>query len=177
MIPFKRHFFAFLIFVFSSLCFSMLTYYFASTIFNDSEDLNRFFWQIVAITSIFNLLFLLIYTIYQQYKARPNRIKTEKAPHKKGDHITLLTVDDNPANLLIIEQHLQGESVVITKANNGDEAFTAFLEHQPDIILMDIEMDGMNGIDATKKYATLNLPQKKRNARRLLLPVHTILTP
>ena len=40
---------------------------------------------------------------------------------------------------------------VIDEASNGEELLQLLTIHQPDIILMDISMPVMNGIDATKK--------------------------
>jgi DNA-binding NarL/FixJ family response regulator len=42
------------------------------------------------------------------------------------------------------------EIEVIGEANNGDEAIAQTSELQPDVILMDLKMPGMNGIDATR---------------------------
>lgn len=43
------------------------------------------------------------------------------------------------------------EVEVIGEANNGEEAIAQTSELQPDVILMDLKMPGMNGIDATRK--------------------------
>lgn len=40
---------------------------------------------------------------------------------------------------------------VIGEANNGEEAITQTRDRQPDVILMDLKMPGMNGIDATRR--------------------------
>jgi DNA-binding NarL/FixJ family response regulator len=43
------------------------------------------------------------------------------------------------------------EIEVIGEANNGDEAIAQTSELKPDVILMDLKMPGMNGIDATRR--------------------------
>jgi DNA-binding NarL/FixJ family response regulator len=41
------------------------------------------------------------------------------------------------------------EIAVVATASNGGEAVAAALEHSPDVVLMDLEMPGQNGIEAT----------------------------
>jgi len=45
---------------------------------------------------------------------------------------------------------------VVDEAGNGDEAITKAAEHQPNVILMDLKMPGMNGIDATRRIHETN---------------------
>ena len=47
------------------------------------------------------------------------------------------------------------EVEVVGEANNGEEAIARVKELQPDVILMDLKMPGMNGIDATRKIHEL----------------------
>ena len=56
----------------------------------------------------------------------------------------ILIVDDEPNNLAALEQILSGDYQLIF-ARNGAEALSAAVKHVPSLILLDIEMPGMNG--------------------------------
>lgn len=57
---------------------------------------------------------------------------------------------------------LQGEGYEVFTATNGEEGVAKAAEEKPDLILMDIVMPKMNGLDACKKIremeATKNIP-------------------
>lgn len=62
---------------------------------------------------------------------------------------SILLIDDHPmlrkgiAQLLDLEDDLE----VVGEANNGQEGIQQALRHEPDLILLDLNMKGMNGID------------------------------
>ena len=63
----------------------------------------------------------------------------------------ILIVDDNEQNLELLRFLLQrtGKSMIL-EASNGDEAVVIAREHVPSLIIMDIEMPVMDGIEALK---------------------------
>jgi len=67
--------------------------------------------------------------------------------------ITLLLVDDHPVVRKGTRDLLEGESDlrVVGEAESGEEAIEKTHELSPDVILMDVSMPGMNGIEATKR--------------------------
>jgi len=69
---------------------------------------------------------------------------------KKAKKIKLLLVDDHPIVLDGIKAHLsaQAEFRVVGDAANGQEAIRKARQLEPDVILMDISMPQMNGIEA-----------------------------
>ena len=64
--------------------------------------------------------------------------------------ITVLAVDDHPLVRDGVNFAIQAESdmKVVAEASNGQEAIDLFRLHRPDVTLMDLQMPGMNGIDA-----------------------------
>ena len=63
----------------------------------------------------------------------------------------ILIVEDNTVNMEYAQTALNmfSKELKIFKANNGKEAYDQYLEHQPDLILMDIVMPVINGYQAT----------------------------
>jgi len=62
---------------------------------------------------------------------------------------TVLVVDDEAVNRLAVRRMLTDYDFEIIEAANGKEACEACLQRRPDLILMDIMMPVMNGLDAT----------------------------
>jgi DNA-binding NarL/FixJ family response regulator len=65
--------------------------------------------------------------------------------------IRLLLVDDQPAvrRGLGIRLHLEPDIQIVGEASTGREALSKVQALSPDVVLMDVEMPGMNGIEAT----------------------------
>ncbi len=62
----------------------------------------------------------------------------------------ILLAEDNEANISTISSYLEAKGYCILVAKNGQEAVDFAKAHQPDLIVMDIQMPGMNGLEATK---------------------------
>lgn len=61
----------------------------------------------------------------------------------------VLVVEDNPLNLELIVEILRGHDISVDTAGDGNEAVAKEKEKSFDLILMDIELPIMDGVEAT----------------------------
>src|SRR5499427_9586652 len=63
----------------------------------------------------------------------------------------ILIVEDIEANRDIIEARLRSHGYELIQAADGEEALTATIRHQPDLILLDVMMPKLDGIEVTRR--------------------------
>jgi len=63
----------------------------------------------------------------------------------------ILLAEDSEANISTFSSYLEAKGYRLVVAKNGQEAVALAKFHQPDLILMDIQMPKMNGLEATKQ--------------------------
>ena len=63
---------------------------------------------------------------------------------------TVLVVEDQPDNRRIIRDMLAPTDYEIMEAESGEEALEAIAKQQPDLILMDIQLPEISGLEVTK---------------------------
>ncbi len=68
----------------------------------------------------------------------------------------ILVVEDDPAVLEVIRMMLNGNECQVLTARNGKEAVDLYRFAKPDIVLMDVEMPVMDGVQATKEILKLD---------------------
>ena len=64
---------------------------------------------------------------------------------------TILYVEDNPENRMLVRRVLVAEKYALHEANNAGQALDILKSNQPDLILMDINMPDMDGYTLTAK--------------------------
>lgn len=76
--------------------------------------------------------------------------------------VRVLLVDDDPLVRTGLSMILDGADgiAVVGEASDGDEAVPQVLSHRPDVVVMDIRMRKVNGIEATRKVLMLPSPPK-----------------
>jgi len=64
---------------------------------------------------------------------------------------TILYVEDNEMNRKIVRDLLKRTSYSLIEAHDGEAGVALALEKRPDLILMDIQLPKISGLDATRK--------------------------
>ena len=73
---------------------------------------------------------------------------------------TILIVEDEQALLKVYAERFSEEGFLVLKASNGQEGLDTALREKPDIILMDISIPDISGIELTKQICK-NYPEIK----------------
>jgi DNA-binding NtrC family response regulator len=60
---------------------------------------------------------------------------------------SLLVVDDDPEVIEIVRRTFEGETVTVQAASSAEEALNRLSREPPDVILMDVRLPGMNGLE------------------------------
>ncbi len=82
-------------------------------------------------------------------KALEDKNSIDQTSVKLPEDCTILVAEDTESNFKLIEAMI-GKTYKLIRASNGVEAVSLFNELQPDLILMDIKMPEMNGLEATQ---------------------------
>ena len=69
---------------------------------------------------------------------------------QEGTPKTILVVEDNDLNLKLFGDLLEMSGYHVLKAREGMEALRLVREHRPDLIVMDIQLPGVSGLEVTK---------------------------
>jgi PAS domain S-box-containing protein len=89
--------------------------------------------------------------------ARPERVTPTSPVNSPMDEfegpqlpVEILIVDDRPENLLALEAILEPLGQTIVRAGSGDEALRKLLSHNVAMILLDVQMPGINGFETAR---------------------------
>jgi DNA-binding NarL/FixJ family response regulator len=71
----------------------------------------------------------------------------------ESDVISLMLVDDHfvVRSGLASSLELEADLAIVAEADRGEDALALYKKHHPDLVLMDLQLPGINGIDATRE--------------------------
>lgn len=86
------------------------------------------------------------------------------------NEIRLVLVDDHDVVRTSLKMYLESHRGfrVVGEANNGETALQVILDNQPDVVVMDITMPGMSGLEATRRIKV-----SSPNCKVLALTIHS----
>ena len=76
---------------------------------------------------------------------------TSHTQEKQAMKEKILIVEDNSLNMRLLEMVLRAKNYTLLKATNGEEALDMAMRERPDLIIMDIQLPKMSGLEVTRK--------------------------
>ncbi|MBW3589912.1 MAG: response regulator transcription factor [Actinobacteria bacterium] len=83
-----------------------------------------------------------------------------------GEMVRVLIAEDHPMmrEAIVARLLLDGNITVVGEASDGNELLDLYDEHRPDVVLVDVQMPGLSGVEATKV-----IKEKDPEARIIIL--------
>ncbi len=69
--------------------------------------------------------------------------------------LKILVCDDDPMVRLLARECIEAEGMLVLEAEDGLEAISAYKEHQPDLIFLDVDMPELDGLQACEQIRAL----------------------
>lgn len=96
----------------------------------------------------------------------------EASPKYRGQSLNILVVEDNQINRLVVQEMLSREGHTVTLAHDGIEGTECAAKERYDLILMDISMPRLDGVEASKRIRAMKGGSSK--SRIIALTAHAL---
>src|SRR4030065_1609700 len=73
-----------------------------------------------------------------------------------GDAVRVMVIDDEPLMRITIQDALMAEGYKVTPADTGEKGLTLLMEKQADILITDLKLPDIDGIQILKEVKTTN---------------------
>jgi two-component system sensor histidine kinase BarA len=104
----------------------------------------------------------------------PKQQRTDTSPPLSSRAPHLLCVDDNPANLLLVQTLLEDMGAKVLAVDSGYAAVKAIQKETFDLVLMDVQMPGMDGRQATEAIRAWEVEQQRTSLPIVALTAHAM---
>jgi PAS domain S-box-containing protein len=103
-------------------------------------------------------LYALLSAMFTTEKQQPQKITVIPTIEKIGDAATIMVVEDEPINMMLITEVLGKMGFSVIKATNGKQALETLVQQEPQLIFMDVNMPEMDGYTTTRLIRQLPEP-------------------
>ena len=85
---------------------------------------------------------------------------TDRRSSSTNRFLSILVAEDNPVNQKLVSRLLEREGHTVTLASNGRQAVELAAQSRFDVILMDVEMPDLDGLEATRQVRTREIGKR-----------------
>ena len=103
-------------------------------------------------------VYSLLCSITAGHSLREEEITNKPSIEKIADAVTIMVVEDDPINMMLITEVLRKMGFDILRATNGKQALEVLPQYDPVLIFMDVNMPEMDGFTTTRQIRKLAPP-------------------
>lgn len=107
-----------------------------------------------------------------EYPLPPAEASPASPSRGGGRSLSVLVVEDNPVNAQVVFRWLASEGHEVSRASSGEAALTLLAEQSFDVVLMDLEIPGMDGLETTRRIRGGTAGEKSRRIPIIAMTAH-----